>query len=75
MAARVAHNHKVRGSSPLPATISILTSVILAEVFCWLTSSKELMSTSLVRCCLCLVATELVARVNLWQNIGTPYKT
>jgi D-glycero-D-manno-heptose 1,7-bisphosphate phosphatase len=28
----VAHNHEVRGSSPLPATISIITSVITTEV-------------------------------------------
>jgi hypothetical protein len=31
VAARVAHNHEVRGSSPLPATISSLTSK--TEVF------------------------------------------
>lgn len=31
VAARVAHNHKVAGSSPAPATISTLTSVL--EVF------------------------------------------
>ena len=31
-AARVAHNHKVAGSSPAPATISTFTSVIFAEV-------------------------------------------
>ena len=33
-AARVAHNHEVRGSSPLPATISIITHVNTTEVFC-----------------------------------------
>jgi HAD superfamily hydrolase (TIGR01484 family) len=32
----MAHNHEVRGSSPLPATISTLTSVFIAEVFVWL---------------------------------------
>jgi hypothetical protein len=30
-AARVAHNHEVRGSSPLPATISTFKSAMMAD--------------------------------------------
>ena len=41
-AARVAHNHEVPGSSPGPATISIITSVISTEVFVYLKSLKKL---------------------------------
>ena len=37
-AARVAHNHKVAGSSPAPATKYFETSVITTEVFVCLKS-------------------------------------
>jgi hypothetical protein len=44
-AARVAHNHEVAGSSPAPATISTITSVITAEVFVYLKLAKELIGS------------------------------
>jgi hypothetical protein len=45
-AARMAHNHEVPGSSPGPATISTITSVIKAEVFVCLRSRKKLIGSS-----------------------------
>ena len=45
-AARVAHNHKVAGSSPAPATKSIFTSVITTEVFVYSRRPKELIGSS-----------------------------
>ena len=45
-AARVAHNHEVPGSSPGPATKSVITSVITAEVFVCPKFSKKLIGSS-----------------------------
>jgi hypothetical protein len=47
-AARVAHNHKVAGSSPAPATISTLASVFTTEVFLP-NFSKKLIGSSPIR--------------------------
>lgn len=45
-AARVAHNHEVAGSSPAPATISVLTPVLGSRGYLFAKSSKELNGSS-----------------------------